>query len=151
MWLRMHSGHPTSHQASLIRATTGAPFCLTGTTAQQATSLGVEDRLLWLDGFQSADALSNLLMCSAAFLAPFDEQSPTSVSPSWILFLFCYIAFPALAGQEQERAEYMRQTSMASPEGVERIQKKAQQWGQEECKAISYPPRHIVIHKVIPL
>lgn len=41
---------------------------------------GVEDRLLWLDGFQSAEALSELLLCGAAFVAPFDEQSPTSVS-----------------------------------------------------------------------
>ena len=41
---------------------------------------GVEDRLLWLDGFQSADALTELLLCGAAFVAPFDEQSPTSVS-----------------------------------------------------------------------
>ena len=40
----------------------------------------MEDRLLWLDGFQSAEALSELLLCGAAFVAPFDEQSPTSVS-----------------------------------------------------------------------
>ena len=38
------------------------------------------DRLLWVDGFQTTKALSSLLMCSAAFLAPFDEQSPTSVN-----------------------------------------------------------------------
>ena len=38
------------------------------------------DRLLWVDGFQTTEALSSLLMCSAAFLAPFDEQSPTSVN-----------------------------------------------------------------------
>ena len=42
--------------------------------------VAVEDRLLWLDGFQSAEALSELLLCGAAFVAPFDEQSPTSVS-----------------------------------------------------------------------
>ena len=46
----------------------------------QARVAGVEDRLLWLDGFQSAEALSELLLCGAAFVAPFDEQSPTSVS-----------------------------------------------------------------------
>ena len=40
----------------------------------------MEDRLLWLDGFQSAEALTELLLCGAAFVAPFDEQSPTSVS-----------------------------------------------------------------------
>ena len=45
----------------------------------QAKSAGVADRLLWVDGFQTTEALSSLLMCSAAFLAPFDEQSPTSV------------------------------------------------------------------------
>lgn len=38
------------------------------------------DRLLWVDGFQTTEALSSLLMCSVAFLAPFDEQSPTSVN-----------------------------------------------------------------------
>ena len=48
--------------------------------AVQARVAGVEDRLLWLDGFQSAEALSELLLCGAAFVAPFDEQSPTSVS-----------------------------------------------------------------------
>ncbi len=50
--------------------------------AAQARSAGVADRLLWVDGFQTSEALSSLLMCSAAFLAPFDEQSPTSVNPS---------------------------------------------------------------------
>ena len=50
------------------------------TFAVQARVAGVEDRLLWLDGFQSAEALSELLLCGAAFVAPFDEQSPTSVS-----------------------------------------------------------------------
>ena len=48
--------------------------------AAQARSAGVADRLLWVDGFQTSEALSSLLMCSAAFLAPFDEQSPTSVN-----------------------------------------------------------------------
>ena len=48
--------------------------------AVQARVAGVEDRLLWLDGFQSAEALSELLLCGSAFVAPFDEQSPTSVS-----------------------------------------------------------------------
>ena len=48
--------------------------------AVQARVAGVEDRLLWLDGFQSAESLSELLLCGSAFVAPFDEQSPTSVS-----------------------------------------------------------------------
>ena len=45
----------------------------------QAKKARVGDRLLWMDGFQSSEALSALLLCSAVFLAPFDEQSSTSV------------------------------------------------------------------------
>ena len=48
--------------------------------AEQAKGVGVQDKLLWLDGYQTPAALSTLLLCSAAYMAPSDEQSPTSVS-----------------------------------------------------------------------
>ena len=70
-------GEPMKHK---YRAKNAGGCVNTSGLAVQAKVAEVADRLLWLDGFQSAKALTELLLCGAAFVAPFDEQSPTSVS-----------------------------------------------------------------------
>ena len=45
-----------------------------------AAAAEVEDHLLWLDGFADKDRLTALMGCSAAYVAVFDESTPTSVS-----------------------------------------------------------------------
>ena len=46
---------------------------------EQARAAGMEHILLSLDSFPSSEMLSMLLLCSAVFLAPSDDQQPSLV------------------------------------------------------------------------
>ena len=47
---------------------------------KQATALGVEDNVIWLDHFVPTQELMNVIKCTSIYLTPFDESTPTSVS-----------------------------------------------------------------------
>ena len=47
---------------------------------KQATALGVEDSVIWLDHFVPMGELMNVIKCTSVYLTPFDESTPTSVS-----------------------------------------------------------------------
>ena len=46
---------------------------------EQATALGVEDNVIWLDKFVPTEDLMMMFKCTSVYLTPFDESTPTSV------------------------------------------------------------------------
>lgn len=46
---------------------------------EQAVALGVKDNVIWLDEFVPTEELIKVIKCTSVYLAPFDENTPTSV------------------------------------------------------------------------
>ena len=47
---------------------------------EQARARNINDNIIWLDRYVASEDLMMVFKCTAVYLTPFDESTPTSVS-----------------------------------------------------------------------